>query len=81
MMTDTHYSMTDILNLATAVKELAAFQNSVVWSDEPFTANFLFEYSQVLQDKAQQLEDMIQEIELKVVIKQRSIEGSLTQTP
>ncbi len=64
-MTYQNYSMTDVVNLAGEVKELAHFQNSVVWDSESFTPNFQQEFLQVLSDKANELEEFIKHIEFK----------------
>jgi ribosomal protein S18 acetylase RimI-like enzyme len=71
-MTEQNYSMTDVLNLAGEIKELADFQNSAIWSSEAFTFNFQQEYIEVLVSKADELESLVQELEFKVIVKIRN---------
>lgn len=80
-MIEQNYSMTDILNLASEVKELATFQNSIVWDSEAFTPSFQQEFFQVLYDKASSLEEFIQEIEFKADFKSKlEIDSSKPQS-
>jgi hypothetical protein len=57
--------MTDIVNLAQEVKDMALFQSSVAWDSESFTFEFQQEYIQVLFDKASYLQSLLSEIEFK----------------
>lgn len=68
-MTKPNYSMTDLVNLATELEEMANFQNSIVWNSDCFTWTLQEEYLKVLSDKASELKEYLNDIEWKAEFK------------
>lgn len=76
-MNNQNYSMTDVVNLASEVKELVSFQNSFAWHSESFTFDFQQEFLKVLSDKVDELEDFLKQIEFMADFKTQSSEKTM----